>query len=176
MDRTRRALFPKSNVLRLGDLLAQHRLPTRGVFKFRLEYDVEVRKTELLPYVPKPVNSLRLVPADDVRYGKKFADRTGIRRCLEQKGAADDIIMVQRGYLTDASYANLALHDGSHWYTPAWPLLRGTRREMLLETGVLRPSVIRARDLPNFERVRLINAMLGWEEGPEVGVDQIIVP
>ena len=175
MDRTRRALFPKSTVLKLPEILAQTDLPSTGVFKLRIEYDTEVRKTELVPYVIRPVNSLRVVAADEVRYGKKFADRAGIRRCLERKGSADDIIMTQRGHLTDASYANLALFDGNYWYTPAWPLLRGTRREMLLEMGVLRPTVIRARDLGNFQKVRLVNAMLEWEEAPEVGMEAVVL-
>lgn len=173
MDLARRALFKKSPVLKLEQILAETELPTTGVHKVRLEYDTAVRRIDVTPYTPRSVTSLRLVAADDVRYGRKFADRSGIQRCYARRGDADDVIMVQRGYLTDASYANLALHDGTHWYTPAWPLLGGTRRQQLVEGGVLRPVLIRERDLGNFQQIRLMNAMLEWEEGPEVRIEDV---
>ncbi|MEL7159441.1 MAG: aminotransferase class IV [Bacteroidota bacterium] len=174
MDRARRVLFPKSAVLKLEKILAELKLPTKGLYKLRIEYNSKVMKTEFVPYIMRPVNSIRIVKADEVRYGRKFADRTGIRKCLEKKGKCDDILMIQRGHVTDASYANVAFFDGKHWYTPAWPLLRGTRREALLEQGVIRPSVIRERDLVNFQSVRLINAMLPWGEAPTLGMEAVV--
>jgi len=173
MDRVRRVLFPKSKPLKLVKILEEHELPQRGLFKLRIEYSDVVQRQELVPYVAKPVRSIRLVNADKVLYGKKFADRASIRQCLEKKGDCDDILMVQRGHITDASYANVALFDGQHWYTPSWPLLRGTRREELIENGTLRPSVIRERDLDSFQSIRLINAMLPWGEGPTLGMEAV---
>ena len=90
-----------------------------------------------------------------------------------RKGNCDDVLLVQRGHVTDTSYANVALFDGSNWYTPAWPLLRGTRREKLIENGTLKASVIRERDLHNFQTLRLVNAMLPWGAGPELAMDKV---
>jgi len=174
MDRVRRVLFPKTPVIKLEKILGKLDLPGNGLYKLRLEYNNKVIKSEIVPYNVRPINSIRIVSADDVRYGKKFADRVGIRHCLEKKGGCDDILMIQRGHVTDTSYANVALFDGKHWYTPAWPLLRGTRREYLLEKGIIRPSVIRERDLPNFQSLRLMNAMLPWEEAPTVAVENLV--
>ncbi len=173
MDRVRRVLFAKSSPLKLEKILGELDLPRKGLFKLRIEYCDVVKRQELVPYVIKPVRSIRLVDADKVLYGKKYADRAGIRRCLEKKGDCDDILMTQRGHLTDASYANVALFDGKHWYTPSWPMLRGTRREELLEKGIIRPSVIRERDLESFQCIRLINAMLPWGEGPTLDISAI---
>lgn len=128
---------------------------------------------ELTPYTVRPVQRIRLVDADDLRYGKKYTDRCDIQRYFQQRGLCDDVLLVQQGHLTDTSYANIALFDGDHWYTPAWPVLRGTRREKLIENGTLRSFVIRERDLHNFEKIRLINAMLPWGEGPEIGVENV---
>ncbi|MBC6995229.1 aminotransferase class IV [Neolewinella lacunae] len=175
LDRTRRAFWPKCPAIDLARVVAEASPPARGLFKLRVEYGERVRKTELIPYQVLPVTSLRLLPADEIRYGSKFADRTAIRRCLERKGSCDDVLMSQRGYLTDTSYANVALFDGRHWYTPAWPLLRGTRRESLLEKGIIRASIIRDRDLPQFQKIRLINAMLPWEEGPTLDINAVMV-
>ncbi len=174
VDRSRKVLFPKSPVLKLAPFLDTLSLPAKGTYKLRLEYRQQVEKHELVPYHVKPIKRIRLVPADEVKYGKKFVDRSAIRKLLERKGKCDDILMVQRGHLTDTSYANIALFDGAHWYTPAWPMLRGTRREKLIQTGILRPSIIRERDLGNFQKIRLINAMLPWGTGPELSVEAIL--
>ncbi len=166
MDRSRKAVYGKAPSLKLEEVLAAIDLPASGLYKLRLEYGLSITKQELIPYHPRQIRSLQVVDAAGFAYGKKYLDRSGIRSCLEKKNGHDDIIMVQHGYLTDTSYANIALFDGRHWYTPAWPLLPGTRRAQLLELGVIRPSVIRARDLGNFTKLRLMNAMLPWEEAP----------
>ncbi|MFK8165654.1 MAG: aminotransferase class IV [Lewinella sp.] len=174
VDRSRRALFGKPPALNLEKVLSGIDLPASGLYKLRIEYGAELLKKELIPYTSHTVNSLKLVEAEDFTYGKKFVDRSNIRKCLEKKGHCDDVLMVQKGHLTDASYANIALFDGRHWYTPAWPLLRGTRREQLLDLGVIRPIVIRVRDLDNFGKLRLMNAMLPWEEAPTLDCGAII--
>lgn len=173
MNRTRKAYYPKSPVIKLAALIKRLELPETGTHKLRLEYDSKVRRQEIIPYASRPVNSIRIIDADDVRYGKKYADRTTIKKYFERRGEHDDILMIQRGHVTDTSYANVALYDGTHWYTPAWPLLRGTRREMLVENGTLRPSVIRERDLVNFEKLRMVNALLPWGDGPELSMDHV---
>lgn len=174
MDRARRRHFPKTPVLKLEKLLSEVSIPTKGLFKFRLEYHHQPTKTELLPYIMRPCNSIRLVDANEVSYRRKYADRSAIRKCLERKGDCDDILMVQNGHILDASYANVALFDGKHWYTPAWPLLQGTRRACLLEKGTIRASVIRERDLPNFQLLRLVNSMLPWEEAPTLDISSVM--
>ncbi len=174
IDRSRRVHYAKSPVLKLEKLLEELSLPAKGLYKLRIEYGATLLKQEVLPYTPRPVNTIKLVDAKNVAYGRKYADRSSIRKCLEKKGHCDDILMVQHGHLTDASYANIALFDGKHWHTPAWPLLRGTRREMLLDKGTIRPSVIRARDLKSFQSIRLMNAMLRWEEGPTMDIKDVV--
>ncbi|CAH1000445.1 hypothetical protein LEM8419_01598 [Neolewinella maritima] len=170
VDRSRRAYFGKSPVFRLQDVLSGLDLPAQGTYKLRLTYATDLVDYEVQPYTIRPVRSLKVVQGDHLRYGRKYADRSGIEALFAQRGACDDILIVQRNHITDASYANLALYDGSRWYTPAWPLLRGTRREYLLQRGMIHSSVIRLRDLVHFESIRLINAMIPWEQGPIVRV------
>lgn len=43
--------------------------------------------------------------------------------------------------------------------THATPLLHGTMRQHLLDSGLLRKADIRPEDLPGFTRIHLINAM-----------------
>lgn len=77
-----------------------------------------------------------------------------------QRGEADEVVIVKNGLLTDTSYSNIALFNGSHWVTPRQPLLRGTMRQSLLDDGVLAEQDIKAEDWNSFRQVSLINAMM----------------
>jgi 4-amino-4-deoxychorismate lyase len=76
------------------------------------------------------------------------------------RGEADEVIIVRRALITDTSYSNLAFRSRGQWYTPATPLLRGTMRESLLACGLLREANITPADLPLYDAVCLINAMM----------------
>ena len=74
---------------------------------------------------------------------------------LDKKGDCDDILIIRNGLITDMSYANVAFFDGTQWLTPRIPLLAGTCRERLLETGPIREADIAdIRPGPVFDRFR----------------------
>ena len=68
---------------------------------------------------------------------------------------------------------NVAFFDGRKYVTPDTFLLNGTRRQYLLGTGVLTECRITPSDLGGFERVVLINAMLGIEDDLAVPIERI---
>ena len=173
MDQARRALFPKSPVIKLNKLLPDLALPSSGLHKIRLLYADKVIRSEVLPYIIRPIRSVRLADAGSLTYNRKFADRAGIDALFAGRGNADDVLMTRSGYVMDTSYANVALFDGYHWFTPSYPMLRGVRREKLIKEGKIRPAIIRVRDLLNFKRVRIMNAMLRWHDMPEFGAGEI---
>ncbi|NJB85523.1 4-amino-4-deoxychorismate lyase [Lewinella marina] len=168
MDRSRTLHYGKQGSLKLAAILEGLDLPQQGVHKLRLVYGATLEHWEVQPYTVRPVRSLRVVEGNGLNYSHKYADRSGIEALLEERQDCDDILIIQRQHLTDSSYANLALYDGSRWYTPAWPLLRGARRAQLIADGVIQPTIIRRRDLVHFEQIRLFNAMMDWSEGPVV--------
>ncbi|WP_116124230.1 aminotransferase class IV [Lewinella sp. IMCC34183] len=174
VDRTRHRFFGKAPAFRLSRVIDELDLPASGVHKLRIVYGASLESAEVHPYTIRPVRSLRVIEADDLRYGKKYADRSHLEKLFAQRAGCDDVLIVQRNHLTDSSYANLAFHDGNKWYTPAWPLLPGTRREELIDRGVLFPTVIRLRDLYQFEEVRLVNAMMEWEESPTIPTTAVL--
>ncbi len=173
IDRSRKVYYAKCPAFKLAQILPTLDLPAQGEYKLRLTYGAQLEKWEAIPYAIKPVSSLRVVEADGLQYGRKYADRTEIRSLFHRRGDRDDILMVQQGYLTDTSYANVALYDGNRWYTPAWPLLRGVRREYLLESGTIRPAIIRLRDLGHFSQLRLMNALMEWDDSPTLSTSAI---
>ncbi len=174
VDRSRARYYAKAPAFKLARVIGELDLPAEGLFKLRLIYGAGLQHWEVQPYRIREVRSLRVIEADALRYGRKYADRGGLDELFANRGRCDDVLIVQRDHLTDSTYANLAFHDGQHWYTPGWPLLRGTRREELIRRGVIRPTVIRLRDLYKFEQVRLINAMMEWEEGPTFSTSAVL--
>ena len=173
VNRSRRSLYARKPALKLHKILEKQELPQTGLYKVKVRYDADAEVVSWSPYSLRRVSSLRLVRQDDLLYQHKFQDRNGIDRLWEQRGAADDVLIVQHGYLTDTSYHNIALYDGTKWYTPSCPLLRGTRRASLLAAGLIQPALIRERDLHHFQKIRLFNAMISWDEAPEVEIGQV---
>lgn len=146
--------------------------PPEGKYKWRLVYDRRgIFHAEIKPYTMRNIRMLRMVNGDDLDYSFKFLDRTRIDDLFALKGRADDILIVKNGYITDSSYANVILWDGLAWWTPDRPLLAGTQREKLLNEGLIRERPIPAADIRAYKKIKMINALISLEEGPELIID-----
>ena len=163
-DAARRHFWWQVPALRLEDLLLVPPDFRLGKVKCRLTYNAADCIVEWEHYTPRLIGSLQLVSGDHLDYAFKYADRSAINELWQQRGAADDILVVKNGLLTDTSYSNVALFDGRHYLTPAQPLLAGVRRAALLDAGLLSPADIRPADLPDFQHMALINGMLDLGE------------
>lgn len=146
---------------------------TQGVFKVRVVYGPDTFRQQIVPYTPRAVTSLKLVYADHMDYSHKYADRTEIDNLYAMRQSCDDVLMVKNGLITDTSYANVVLFDGEHWFTPKYPILAGTQREQLLFKGIIREADIRPGDLEDFSEIRIINAMLEFDDAPSFPVARI---
>ncbi len=160
MNSSRSRLFASVREIDLCNEIAVPDYAWPGIWKCRIVYAEEIESIEFTPYAIPRVTSLAIVRDDLIEYGHKALDRSAIALCYGRRGSADDVVIVKNGLVTDASFANLAFFDGSAWYTPARPLLEGTKRRSYLEKGILREADIRQADLNRFERVSLVNAML----------------
>lgn len=161
LNDSRRALFGASeSPIQLSELLNTQALDPSVVYKARVEYGRQVERIDITPYSRRPVKSIRLVEASDLAYDHKYADRTALNRLFDAKGTADDVLIVKNDMVTDCSYSNICLWDGQKWITPSIPLLKGTKRELLLRQGAITEQPVNTGDLPLFEKISLINAML----------------
>lgn len=160
LDRTMRHLSAEKTIY-LSEILSD--TSAEGIRKVRVVYDrhgiVEVTEA---PYIMRKVDSLRLIEDNDIDYSCKSTDRTQLTRLFEQRGEADDVLIVRNGLLTDTSIANIALFDGKEWATPAFPLLEGTKRAVLLEQHLLVERNIPASELCHYRKIRLFNALIAW--------------
>lgn len=172
MDQTIKKFFEQENVIHLKEYLARQSFLTEGLFKCRIVYNKTILSVEFLPYTIKPVRSLKVVHADAIEYAYKFDARDKLLELYNQRGQHDEIIIVKSNRVTDASYANLVFFDGTNWITPTACLLEGTMRQILIDQRKIMAAQISLSDITNFEKVKLINSMLGFE-GPEIPVSQI---
>ncbi len=135
-----------------------------GRTRCRVEYTSVVEKVEYFPYRIREVKTLQLVNDDTAEYSFKYADRSVLDRNFALRGNADDVVIVRSGMLTDTSIANIALYKEGKWYTPKYPLLKGTCRAKLLAEGIIEEDTIMANSLHKYEKIRLFNAMISFGE------------
>ncbi len=144
-----------------------------GVHKLRIVYGDKISSIEINPYEVKPVDSLQMIETKDINYEFKYANREFLSSLYARRSVCDDILIVNNGFVTDTYYCNIAFFDGDRWYTPARPLLRGTRREYLLQNEIIQEKEIMLSDLTLFTHFRLFNAMIDWPENPMISICEI---
>lgn len=157
----------------LDQFLQELTTPQQGVFKCRIVYDDQTKEVEFTPYTIRSVKKLKIVENDRINYEFKYVDRKQIDKLFEEREACDDILIVRKGEVTDASYANIVFRRGNDWVTPWSPLLKGTMRQKLIEENKIIPEKILLEDIPTFKSFKLINAMLEFDS-PEIDVSNIV--
>jgi 4-amino-4-deoxychorismate lyase len=172
MDRSVWDLW-KVKAISLSEIFSEQNLPVDGLYKCRIVYDQVLRKIEFVPYKMKSIKTLKLVEGQGLDYALKFEDRTAINVLFQLKENCDDILIVQNGLITDSSFCNVAFSDGGNWFTPETPLLEGTMRQYLIDRGILKERKITIAEIKSFQKLRLINAMMPWGQGPELDVQAI---
>lgn len=115
-------------------------------------------------YSKKTINSLLLVEIPHLEYRYKYTNRELFNN-LAKKYSIDEFIITQNGYLTDTTIANIALFHPKQqqWHTPSSPLLEGTTRTRLLREQKIVPQPIYYKDLKNYSKIALLNAMVGFD-------------
>jgi 4-amino-4-deoxychorismate lyase len=171
-QRSRREIFGASAPLDFGAAIRVPAGMQTGVVRCRVTYGETIGDVAFAPYRRRVVISLAIVDAGGLDYAHKYADRSGIDGLLGDV-STDDILIVRGGLVTDASHANVAFFDGSHWLTPSAPLLPGTTRARLIDLGFVRPGRIRPADIRNFEMAALMNAMIGFDTAHPIALSFI---
>jgi para-aminobenzoate synthetase/4-amino-4-deoxychorismate lyase len=108
---------------------------------------------------PEPVDSRRCWPHHKTSLREPYDSRRS------RHPEADEVLLVnERGELTEASTANVAVHlDGRWWTPPAGDgCLPGIERGRLVRDGVLAERVLRPADLQRADHLALVNSLRGW--------------
>ena len=160
LNDTRNALWGENEPLDLRSYISP---PLHGLYRCKVIYGPQIEKVEFHPYTPQAIASLKLIEAA-IDYPYKFLDRRAIDEAFAKRGSADDILIVKEGLITDTSKANIAFFYKGRWLTPAIPLLQGTTRARLLDLRVIDTAYIEISDIKKFEKIALLNAMIGFFE------------
>jgi len=161
-ERMDRSLFTHTGIKNRINLSDELTVPVEyftGLYKCRVVYRESIELVEFLPYFRREIRSLRIVHAD-IDYSCKYENRSELNMLFAQRGECDDILIIKNGLVTDTSSANIAFTDGKAWFTPATPLLHGTKRNRLIAEKKLIERDIAAADIKKFTHASIINAMI----------------
>ncbi len=144
-----------------------------GIVKLRLLYNKNNFSFEYSFYKKKNIHTLKPVFDDNIDYPVKYTDRSAIDKLMKLKEDRDDILIIKNGFVTDSSFTNIVFFDGNKWYTPSSPLLQGTTRERLIDKEIITAAPIKYDDLDYFRKFKLINAMIDFDDAPEIDIKNI---
>jgi 4-amino-4-deoxychorismate lyase len=156
--------FPDSEIIELSKAFKTLEIPQKGIFKCRVLYSSEIQLIEFVPYTRRDIKTLKLVETEIDSLPYKIEDRSLYNAAFAKRELCDDVLMVKNGLLTDTSYCNIALFNGSEWFTPRVPLLYGTNRAQLLSETVLIEKDIKVDEIYNYQQIALFNAMIEFGE------------
>jgi len=146
-----------------------------GIFKCRIVYNSKIESISFEEYIPKKINSLKLVYDNNISYTYKFADRSRLNELLKQKGSSEDILIVKNDKITDTSYSNVVFRKQNEYFTPSTFLLNGIKRQQLLENGQIAEMDLSVNDLAQMDSILLINSMLDLNSGVGIKTSSIIL-
>jgi len=173
MNNARKKLFNANNKIDLSKVLNLSDNYKKGLYKFRVEYNKNIIKTEAIPYVYRKIETLQLVFDDEIDYAYKYSNRAVFDE-LRKTTLADDVLIIKKGLITDTSFTNVVLYDGNQWVTPLDPLLKGTKREELIRKRTISEKKIIFTEIDKFNKIRLINSMLNFDDQIDVEIKNIL--
>lgn len=130
----------------------------------KVYYNLHEYKLEISKYNPQHAAYITFITDDDLEYSLKFSNRQCIEKHVTNLREGEVPIFVKNSLVSDSNYANIALWNGREWLTPDTPLLRGTKRQFLLDKNLIKEASIHVEDMYKYPKLMLINAMLDWEE------------
>ncbi len=168
-----RIYYGKNPAYRLFDEIEIPEACKEGIFKLRISYNEFSKITEFEKYSIRDIFTLKLVEDNQINYNLKLTDRTQLNRLFSKKGDCDDILIVKNGWVTDSLYCNIVFSDGTGWFTPSAPLLKGTARARLIAEGSISEKSITVDDILSYRHFKLINAMRDFDRIEAVKMEHI---
>ncbi|MDY3520069.1 aminotransferase class IV [Riemerella anatipestifer] len=165
--------FNRSSVIDLREILRSVEIRTPQKHKIRVVYDLEgYYEVEALPYQPPKLSSFEIVEAPEIDYSLKYKDRSSLNQ-LKENSNASEVIITQKGHITDTTFSNLIFLKNGEWFTPKSYLLNGVQRQNLLQKRQVKEVEITLDNLSEYSYFKIINAMNCFEISPMFSIDLI---
>ena len=159
VNRAYREFFKSESKIDLQKIVTNY--PTNSLYRAKVVYNAAGLCTkDYYIYKPKKIETIMLVEMPNIDYKFKYLNRDFLTELSSYQ--ADEFIITKNGYITDTTIANIALlHKSSNsWHTPKTPLLLGTTLSRYLNSKKLLESKIHYKDLVNYSKIALLNAMV----------------
>ena len=145
-----------------------------GIAKCRILYNEQrIIEVGYQHYTLPKIKTLRILEAPALAYNYKWADRSALNALMMQRGTCDDILITQNGYVTDTSFCNIVFESKEGLFTPTTALLQGTKRQLLLNKGVIKQRAISSLNLVEYNKAYLINAMIDLSDKISIEIESI---
>ena len=155
-NRGREELFRVKDNFNLSSIISP---PTNDIYRCRVIYNRDIISVEYIPYIYREIETLSIVESDiDYRY--KYEDREMLNSLKSKE--SDEVIIIKDNLVTDTTIANIAFLSKDGWITPKKPLLEGTTRERLIDSGLLTTRDIKKDEILSFNGIALMDAMVGF--------------
>ena len=164
MQQSIQELFDTSYLFPIEETIEKLSIPPKGLYKVRLFYSQGIDHAEYEPYNRPIFRSVKLIEDNTITYPLKYRERKDIDNLYSRRGSCDEVIILQRGKLTDSTVANLAFFREGIWYTPAESLLKGTQQTYLIEHGKVEMISISIGEIGEYTQLKFINAMNPLDE------------
>jgi 4-amino-4-deoxychorismate lyase len=173
INRTVSALGGKTYI-QLDKIQLVHDSEKDIVYKIKCLYNLEgAYHIEKAVYHKKTIQTVSIHQAALEEYQYKYTNRNWLNEALKNAGT-DEMIILQNNMIKDGNYANLVFFNGSEWHTPLYPLLLGTHRARLIDQNKIIEKDITISDLSSYTKLKFINAMMLWEESPEIEIGHLV--
>jgi len=157
-NKTREELFGIKDEF---DLLSIISPPTNKIYRCRVVYNRDIKSIDFIPYYPKEIKIISFVNSK-IDYKYKYENRDELNSLINPN--SNEVIIIKNNLITDTTIANIAFLDkNKRWITPHKPLLNGTIREKLIDSGFLYTRDIKKDEILNFDSIALMNAMVGFK-------------
>ncbi|WP_457560711.1 aminotransferase class IV [Caminibacter sp.] len=138
-----------------------------GKWRVRITYNqTGIKQIEIFPIKKRHFQKFKVIEFNKNYFLKKKNRKIfpTLNSQLSPLNSFDEFILLKNNLVTDTTISNLAFFDGSEWLTPKYPLLKGTKREELLQKRLIKEANIHKYDLKYFKKIAMINAILGFKE------------
>lgn len=173
LNKTRKSLFGFTDSWNLEELISIPDHITDAYYKCRLAYSETINNVKWEHYNFRTITKIQRLYDDTIDYSYKYDDRTLLNNLYEKRGEAEEILIIKNGMVTDTLYCNVAFLKDGQWFTPDSPLLPGTQRAFLLDSGIIHEAQISENDIADYSHVRLFNAMVNWENSTVLEINAI---
>lgn len=140
--------------------------------KCRVRYNATDAIVSYAPYAKRNVDAL-WVREVSLSYDEKYAFRLSLNMLKAGLPSSAEALIVTSGLVREGTYANVVCQLDGKWVTPKNPIFHGVMRTYLLQQETIHLAQLSLDDMRNSSAIRLINAMMPWEDCIELSPDQL---